>query len=86
MDVINLSEKKQDKKTSGRFKVTIDTIKATNSLFISYDINIEDYDNLDFIKTYTRNYTGNAPEKEAQKMIDQIKKRHVEDTKIYYVD
>ncbi|WP_054640060.1 hypothetical protein [Lactococcus fujiensis] len=74
MTVIDFSKKKIEEKRNGRFKVKIKTIEATNSLFVSYDIAIRDFEGDDeLVCVYSEHYTGSDPVKRAKEMINQIK-------------
>lgn len=91
MDVIDLSKKKREKKHTGRFKVTIKTIESKDSLFIQYLIEIEEsFTDGEWQRKRSRSkyYRGSEPKKEAQRIIDQIKReeQHTTNTESYYVD
>lgn len=91
MDIIDFSKKKPKKKYSGRFKVTIKTLESKESLFIQYLIEIEEtFTEGDWQRRRSRSkyYHGSDPKKEAQRIIDQIKReeQHTTKTESYYVD
>ncbi|MEY8458604.1 MULTISPECIES: hypothetical protein [Lactococcus] len=91
MDIIDFSKKKESLKRSGRFKVTIKTIEAKNSLFFKYLIEIEEtFREGDWQRRVSRSkyYHGSDPKKEAQRIIDEIKdeEKHTTNTESYYVD
>lgn len=91
MDVIDLSKKKREKKHAGRFKVTIKTLESKDSLFIKYLIEIEEtFTDGEWQRRRSRSkyYHGSDPKKEAQRIIDQIKReeQHTTNTESYYVD
>ena len=83
-----MSERNSEKKKSGRFRVTIDTIADKNSLYLSYAIKIEDFIESDYIRIYNEHYTGSNPEKWVSEKIEKIKsqERSIKETKVYYRD
>lgn len=88
MDVIDLSKKKREKKHTGRFKVTIKTIESPSSIFVQYLITVEDFYSEGYVSIKSKTYTGSNPRKEAEKIIEQIKRqeKHTKKTESYYVD
>ncbi|GAB7391595.1 hypothetical protein [Lactococcus garvieae] len=91
MNVIDFSKRKQDNKYSGRFKVTIKTIESRKSIYVQYLIEVvETFIEGEWQRRTSRSkyYNGSEPKKEAQRMIDQIKReeQHTTNTEIYYVD
>lgn len=91
MDIIDFSKKKESLKRSGRFKVTIKTIEAKNSLFVKYFIEVEEtFTDGEWQRRKSRSkyYHGSDPKKEAQRIIDDIKneEKHTTNTESYYVD
>ncbi|GAA5428025.1 hypothetical protein [Lactococcus lactis] len=90
MEVINLSDKKLESKKDGRFKVTIKTIEPTDSILVTYDIEVKDYSDEGeedgYVSIYQKSYSGSNPEKIAQQMVDGIKRKKVTKIKVYYLD
>lgn len=88
MVIIDLSEKKNKQKRTGRFRVTIKTLSIKNSLHVKYFIEVEDFADEDYVRIKSANYTGSEPEKQAQRMIEQFKEqeRGVLNTEVYYSD
>lgn len=86
-----LEENARKKKYTGRFRVTIDTYESPRSTLVSYYIKIEDFGcsgDVDIISVTHRLYQGSNPYKEAERMIDEIKRKEKYTTKseTYYVD
>ncbi|MDN5629790.1 hypothetical protein C9I44_00785 [Lactococcus garvieae] len=88
MSVIDLSKNKSNKKHTGRFRVTIKTLKSSSTLFIRYLIEIEDFANPDYVTIKSEYYTGSDPEKQAQRMVEKIKKQEqlTTNAEVYYLD
>jgi putative transposon-encoded protein len=84
--LIDLTKKRISKKKCGRFKVTIDTVAANDSLLVSYDITVEDFGNSDYVKVYNKHYNGSRPEKMAQEIIERIRGINIINTKSFYTD
>lgn len=87
MEIINLSKRKLESKRSGRFKVTINKIEAPDSLFVEYEIKIQDYgEDEGYVSVYKEKYSGSNPDKRAQQMVEAIKRKNITETRIYYLD
>ncbi|MGI1837396.1 hypothetical protein ACRPK2_08685 [Lactococcus garvieae] len=86
-----IEENKRKEKHTGRFRVTIDTYESPKSTLVSYYITVEDFGcsgDVDVIFATYRLYHGSNPYKEAEKMIDEIKRKekYTTKTETYYVD
>lgn len=86
-----IEEKKRKKKHTGRFRVTRDTYESPHSILVSYYITVEDFScsgDVTLISVTHRLYHGSNPYKEAEKMIDEIKRKekYTTKTETYYVD
>lgn len=61
MEIVNLSKKRLQRKRSGRFKIQIDTLPASNPMYVQYEITVSDLGNPDFVRVKTATYTGSNP-------------------------
>lgn len=87
MKIINLSERQFKSKHSGRFKVTINKVEAPNTLFVEYEIKIQDYgEEAGYVSVYHEKYSGSNPGKRAKQIVESIKRKNITDIKSYFLD
>lgn len=83
-----LRKQKRETKQSGRFKITIETFAPKNSLYVTFEITIEDFKDSPNVLIKRFKYQGSEPEKEAEKIVHQIKAKEeaIFETKVFYMD